>query len=280
MGISALAKSGTSSAPVDGIASKATLTGNIKDLDVTLTSARGSGTYGLGDEKMAELALTVTGDLSVSSNASTGLQALSSIKVGGSGKVTINAGSGDQTTVAKTTALKTIDLSGMAAFANQDSLGQQVLVNGTTLGYLNLSTSSVTLNNNVAETVTLGGADDTVITGSTIGKMDSIRGFSLVATIADPKAVDTAKSDYLNIGSAFTGYKMTTSASSLNAALLEAANLSVGGSAKQNVVFAVGGNTYVYVDVGTEGLTDDDILVELVGTFDLDLLIAGNAIGG
>ena len=45
-----------------------------------------------------------------------------------------------------------------------------------------------------------------------------------------------------------------------------------------NVVFHFGGDTYVYVDTGTDGLTDNDILVKLTGTLDLDQLITTGVI--
>ena len=51
-----------------------------------------------------------------------------------------------------------------------------------------------------------------------------------------------------------------------------------GAVAMDNVVFHFGGDTYVYVDTGTDGLTDNDILVKLTGTLDLDQLITTGVI--
>jgi hypothetical protein len=44
------------------------------------------------------------------------------------------------------------------------------------------------------------------------------------------------------------------------------------------VVFHFGGNTYVYSDVLANGLTDDDALVQLSGTLNLDLLLTSGII--
>jgi len=197
--------------------------------------------------------------------------------------VIINAGS---THTALTGKLTSIDLSGMTAFANQNALGQEIGAgannSGTVGGFENLSTSSVTLNDAVAETVTLGGARDTVTTGSSLVSRDTVAGFQVTAS-ANPLVVDTTRSDVLKIGVAFTGSvaaggnaaKMVTTAGSLDAALLEAANLKAadGTTNVENVVFHFGGNTYVYVDTGTNGLSDNDKLVILSGTLNLDLLI-------
>jgi hypothetical protein len=76
---------------------------------------------------------------------------------------------------------------------------------------------------------------------------------------------------------------MTTTATSLGAALLEAANLVVGGAAKNDVVFNFGGDTYVFPDLAAggssvAGLDDGDTLVKLSGTLNLDLLLQANVI--
>ena len=170
----------------------------------------------------------------------------------------------------------------MTAFANQNTLGQEISSANAVGGFDNLSTSSVTLNANIAETVLLGGARDTVdATGSTVVVRDTVTGFALTASAANPLAVDTTRSDVLKIGTAFSGNvatggnaaKLVPTASSLDGALLEAANLQVAGNAVNNVVFNFGGNTYVYIDGDNNGLSDTDKLVVLSGTLNLDLLI-------
>ena len=90
-----------------------------------------------------------------------------------------------------------------------------------------------------------------------------------------------SKSDNITFGSALTFVAKTTGVSgSLDAALTAAGNHTVGGSASNNVVFQNGGNTYIYIDNTTgytgaaAGLDDGDTVIELVGLYNLDLLIA------
>jgi len=277
MSVAALGNSGTTAAPVAGVAPLATVGGDLRSLDVTLTSARGSGTNGAGSENIAGLKVSTLDNTA----GSLVLENLSSIKVAGSGAVTINAGT---THTALTGKLVSIDLSGMTALLDQNALGQEIGTVGgvasTVGGYNNLSTSSVTLNNNVSETVILGGAKDTVVTGSTIVARDVVTGFQLTAS-ADPLVVDLDRSDVLKFGTAFTvsnAAKMTTTATTLDAAILQAANFTVAGVAKENIVFNFGGNTYAYVDTGADGLTDNDKLVQMSGTLNLDLLLQAGVI--
>ena len=285
LGIAALAQSGTAGAStaIAGIGSAATVTGDLQSINATLTSARGTGTNGLGIESMAGFTVAVT---------SSNLQNLTSVKVSGAGVVSINAGTlgvpaqGGSAPFAK---LTSIDLSGMTALANQNNLGQEIGAgannSGTVGGFENLSTSLVTLNNNISETVTLGGARDTVATGSTIAARDTITGFQLTASAANPLLADTTRSDVLKIGVNFDGStggnaaKMVTTAATLDAALLEAANFkNAAGANVENIVFGFGGNTYVYVDTGANGLTDNDQLVVLSGSLNLDLLVTSGVI--
>ena len=293
LSVGALAQSGTTgvAGTVTGIEPIVTVTGDLVSLNTTLTSVRGSGTNGLGVESEASLVVAV---------ATNNLQNLTSVTVSGSGTASINAG----TIVAADAKLATINLSGMTALANQNSLGQEVgsgptSDTGTVGGYFNLSTSTVTLNGNIVETVTLGGAKDLVVTGlntatatgSNILKTDIITGFQVVASAANPLVADAARSDVLDLGvvggTAFDGAvggnaaKMTVTGSSLEAALLQASNLKGGANGTtdiENVVFHFGGNTYVYQDVGANGLTDNDALVQLSGTLNLDLLLTSGVI--
>jgi hypothetical protein len=192
--------------------------------------------------------------------------------------------------------LTTINLSGMSAFADLNALGQEVSSGGTVGGYNNKSTSTVTLSTVNSETVLLGGAKDTVNTGSNIVARDTITGFQVVADAANPLVADATRSDVLNIagntngagsfssavalGTAGHAAKMTVTGSTLDAALLQAAGLkgADGTTNVENVVFHFGGNTYVYSDVGADGLTDGDALVILSGTLNLDLLLTSNTI--
>jgi hypothetical protein len=119
--------------------------------------------------------------------------------------------------------------------------------------------------------------------------VDTITGFQVVASAVNPLVADNARSDTLVLGDgqgAFIGgvggnaAKMTVTGSSLDAALLQAASLKAadGTTNVQNVVFGFGGDTYVYSDQGTEGLTDDDFLVKMSGSLNLDLLLTSGVI--
>ena len=254
LGVAALGETAT----VAGNSTVATVTGELTGINVALQSARGSGTVAATENVAGFVASVVTDNL----------DNVSSITVTGTGTASINAG----TIAALDAKLTTISVAGMTAFADQDILGQQ-----TGGVFANLSTTTITLNNNVAETVLLGGAKDTVVTGSVYAKADTVTGFQVTASAVDPLVVDLTRSDVLKIGVGFTATnaaKMTVTGSTLEAALLQAAGLKdAAGGNVNNVVFHFGGNTYAYVDTGNDGLTDNDQLVALSGTLNLDLLL-------
>jgi hypothetical protein len=268
LGVVALGETAT----VAGNSTVATVTGDLTGINVALQSARGSTTKAATENLAGFVAEVFTGNL----------DNVTSITVTGSGTVSIDANAGlNDPLLGK---LTTINVSGMTAFADQDILGQQ-----TDGVFTNLSTSTIFLNKNVSETVILGGAQDTVVTGSAIGKVDTITGFQVVASAVNPLVADNARSDTLVLGDgqgAFIGgvggnaAKMTVTGSSLDAALLQAASLKAadGTTNVQNVVFGFGGDTYVYSDQGTEGLTDDDFLVKMSGSLNLDLLLTSGVI--
>ena len=264
LGVVALGETST----VAGNSTVATVTGELTSINVALQSARGSGTVAATENVAGFVA-------SVSTN---NLDDVTSITVTGTGTADINAG----TLLAVDAKLATINVSGMTAFANQDILGQQ-----TGGVFTNLSTTTITLNNNASETVLLGGAKDTVVTGSTIVAVDTITGFQVVASAADPLVADAARSDVLNLGASTSNAwtvsnsaKMTVAGSSLSAALLQAASLKAadGTTNVENVLFHFGGDTYAYQDTGADGLTDNDVLVKMSGTLNLDLLLTSNTI--
>jgi len=160
-------------------------------------------------------------------------------------------------------------LSGMTDFEGLDAEGDPEGAGGT---YENKAVASITLNDAVAETVKLGGALDTVTTGSTYEFMDSIEGFALVATADeddDADVIDDDLSDVIDI----TGDDYTFVADDTEYASLDAALLTVAEDADAISVFHAEGNTYLYVNDGTAGLDDADILLELVGVYDLDQLV-------
>ena len=102
---------------------------------------------------------------------------------------------------------------------------------------------------------------------------DTITGFTLTPDATTPTSLDTARSDVLNVqtgGGDLTFKKMATTATTYAGALTDAGASAIGA----NLLFAFGGDTYAYVDQGAPGLDDADLLVKLVGTYDLDLLIS------
>ena len=111
------------------------------------------------------------------------------------------------------------------------------------------------------------------------------------------QVADITRSDVLDLGAAtgtrFTAVdvtvggnlitanasKMTVTGSTLEAALLQAAGFkNAAGTDVENIVFHFGGDTYVYQDVGANGLTDTDALVRMTGTLNLDLLLTSGVI--
>ena len=241
-------------------------TSDIQGLVVNLASARGTAAATAATEFQATFnAGTIINTAAINEH----LEALSSVKVNGAGVFTINTG----TVTAALAKLTSIDVSGMIATANLDATGVEA---DTT----NASTTSITLNDLVKETLTLGGARDTIATDSTVAAMDTITGFQLTASTASALVADTTRSDVLNLTTATAFLKFTsTSATTFAGMLTEAgAAATAGAVAMDNVVFHFGGDTYVYVDTGTDGLTDNDILVKLTGTLDLDQLITTGVI--
>jgi hypothetical protein len=264
---------------------------DLESLTVTLASARGttaltatnSATANTGIEYLATFDAGTIAEAATSPTVvAEHLTGLSTLKVNGTGVFSISTG----VIAAVDAKLTTIDVSGMTAFANLNNKGEQVTGStntDATFGFKNLSTTTITLNDLVEETVILGGALDTVITGSTVKAMDTIIGFQLgskVDTTTGDTVIDLTKSDRLDVTNG-TYVKFPTTATTLIGALTEA-----GASANNNLVFHFGGDTYVYVDktsgtvngiTSVAGLDDGDHLVKLVGIHDLDLLIAGSA---
>jgi len=255
-----------------------TLAGQMETATVVLSSARGASTDAAA-EYMATFGITVDG-----SSATDAMQGLTSIKVMGAGVVTIDASYDNSGSDSAALNLEVIDLSGMTDFADLDKDGDAV---GDK--YVNKSTSAVTLNSEVAETLKLGGALDTVLTDSSVDYMDIIEGFSLVATADeddDDDIVDYAQSDVLNLDGSNTDYSTADndadgSAGSSTAFVaddkeyssLDAALLSLAATANNEVVFHAEGNTYVFVSDADTELDAGDTVIQLTGTYDLDLLV-------
>lgn len=155
------------------------------------------------------------------------------------------------------TKLVTIDASGLAS---ADIAGKAVA--GLTY----------TSGNALAETITLGAGVDTIqLNASTYGAVnaktfDTVVGLNLVM---DGAAL-AATSDTIKVG-ALTGFaKFTTAHTDLDLALKDAAIAAAG----DNLVFQLGGDTYIYSDTGANGTVDsNDVLVKLAGAVDLDALV-------
>jgi len=252
-----------------------TLKGDMETVTVILSSARGATKTAAGNGSTEYMAkFTIDTDPTDGNDA---MQGLTSIRVLGSGVVVIDtSGDANDTNDLDALNLKLIDLSGMTDFEDLNYKGES-----QSGSYSNKATSTITLNADVAEEVLLGGAKDTVDTNSSVDYMDTITGFSLNATADETDGddvVDTATSDVLDIETSVDNTagnnKFVTNDeafSSLDAALLELAAITTDG--KQNVVFHAEGNTYVFAGDRDGELDADDLLVELVGTYDLDLLV-------
>jgi hypothetical protein len=129
--------------------------------------------------------------------------------------------------------------------------------------------------NRSAETIFLSQGRDSVdlYDTSTVKNPDTIHDYELIENGANSGQIDLGASDHLSV-MAIQGFtRIEIQAADLDAALTQAANASEG----QNLVFHFGGDTYIYADWvspdGAESLDDDDLLVKLVGTLDLDLLL-------
>ncbi len=258
---------------------EAYLAGDLQAASVAISSVRATSS---GVSTGVEYLGKITVDLNGQGHDET-LAGLKSLTVTGAGVVVVDAVDANS----DANALTLINLSGQTAFANLDAAGDQVTtVPSAGYGYQNLSTSDVNLNNGVAETVKLGGGDDTVHTASIVAKMDTIEGFELVALASNPLQVNESKSDALDITPSIGTVRaitLTGTPADLNAALLQAGAATyiptgqTSPTAADDVVFSFGGNTYFYHDTGANGLDTSDVVVKFVGALDLNLL--GQVIG-
>lgn len=231
----------------------AELTGDVKSATVNLTNSVAQNTSTTPTSDAVATFELVTSD-DAATGAVTGLQNLTSLTLTGNGNaIIVNGAAGNLATVDAT------GLTGKAAF------GGAAVTTG-----LDYTTSA-----NVAETIKLGASHDIIrfsATSSTYAEMDTIEGFSLVKTAAG--ALDAAGSDdiVVDLGGTdpVTFTKATSTAASFGLALVD-----IGASTTaDNVVFQYGGDTYIYSDVGANGLTDNDVLIKLTGNIDLDMLVA------
>lgn len=176
--------------------------------------------------------------------------------------LTLTGNGSAQVTNAAGTKLVTVDAS---ALGGTYTLGAGAGTPVTGLTYVSSNTK--------AETIKLGaGLDSVVLNASTYGKVDTVTGLKLVTNTAGTAL--TWNSDQLNVTgfNAATGAKFTTTQTDLDLALKDAAVSAKG----DNLVFQMGGDTYVYVDTAGAGngtVDATDIVVKLTGTVDLDALL-------
>jgi len=244
------ATAATSSA--GGVATFAELTGDVGSATVNLTNSVAQATSGTAtSDAVANFTLT-TSD-AATTGAYTELGNLTALTLTGNGNAVIVNG--------ETGVLATVDataLTGKAAF------GGSVVTTG-----LDYTTSA-----NVAETIKLGAGHDIIrfsATSSTYDQMDTIEGLSLVKTAAG--AFDATASDDIVFTGLVNGATFTKAATVTGSTFgLVLTNLGAS-TAADNVVFQYEGNTYIYSDIGGNGLTDNDVVVKLTGTIDMDMLV-------
>lgn len=243
-------KAGAATSGAGGTATFAALTGDVGSATVNLTNSVAQATSGTAtSDAVANFTLT-TSD-AATAGAYTALGNLTALTLTGNGNaVIVNGGTGVLATVDAT------GLTGKAAF------GGSVVTTG-----LDYTTSA-----NVAETIKLGAGDDIIrfsTTSSTYTKMDTVEGLSLVKTSAG--AFDATASDDISVGGITTFAKVATVTGSTFGLVLT--NLGASTTA-DNVVFQYEGNTYIYADTGADGLTNNDVVIKLTGTVDLDMLVS------
>jgi len=236
-----------------GTATFAALTGDVGSATVNLTNSVAQATSGTAtSDAVANFTLT-TSDATNAGGAYTSLGNLTALTLTGNGNaVIVNGATGVLATVDATA------LTGKAAF------GGSVVTTG-----LDYTTSA-----NVAETIKLGAGDDIIrfsATSSTYDKMDTIEGLSLVKTAAG--AFDATASDDIAFTGLAAGATFTKAATITGSTFgLVLTNLGASTTA-DNVVFQYEGNTYIYSDIGGNGLTNNDVVVKLTGTIDMDMLV-------
>jgi hypothetical protein len=213
----------------------ATLAGDVKTATVTLTNTVNSDSSA---DRVAHLVLTADGTTDKS---------LTTLTLNGSGDANVTNNDGSK--------LVTVDATGLNGVSAASG------TSGTALHGLTYMSS-----NTAAETIKLGAAVDVItLSASTYNAVDTVTGLSLVVK----DGALTAASDHLIVTGASGFEKFTTTQTDLDLALKDAA-----ASAKDNLVFQLGGDTYVYHDAGTPNQIDAaDTVVKLTGTVDLDALI-------
>jgi hypothetical protein len=232
-----------------GVATFAELTGDVGSATVNLTNSVAQATSGTAtSDAVANFTLT-TSD-AATNGGYTELGNLTALTLTGNGNAVIVNGA--------TGVLATVDATGLTGKA---AFGGSTVTTG-----LDYTTSA-----NVAETIKLGAGNDIVrfsATSSTYTKMDTVEGLSMMKTAAG--AFDADASDDISVAGITSFAKVATVTGSTFGLVLT--NLGASTTA-DNVVFQYGTDTYIYSDVGGNGLTDNDIVIKLTGTVDMDMLV-------
>ncbi|MEV4780582.1 DUF4214 domain-containing protein [Burkholderia sp. LMU1-1-1.1] len=237
------------------VSTPVTLTGDVKTAVVTVNNGIDAQDGVTLHDNLANVAITTatTDNALLGNTGEAALGNLASLTLSGSGSATVvNADS---------TKLVTVDASALGGTYT-------VTADGHTAGAATVGLS-YTSTNSAVESIKLGSGIDALSIGkSTYGSVDSITGLNLVLNAAGTAL--TAASDTLAVTGATTAVKATTTQTDIDLALKDIATAHTGAT----VVFAMGGDTYVYHDAGTAGSVDAaDVLVKLVGTVNLDALV-------
>jgi hypothetical protein len=249
-----------------GLTEKASgaVTANADVLNLVIKASAGADSAAslLGDVSTANITVTNTVDsaasptfdrvasVSIDTGAAHGDAALKNLALTGNGSAIITNADGS--------ALNAVDAS---------ALGGKLVVAGiTTIGL------DYTSANTIAETIKLGaGIDNVKLNASTYKAMDTVTGLTLIAN-SNGSAL-AAGSDSFHVGAAASFATFTTTQTDLDLALMDAAAYAAANN-KPNLVFTLGGDTYVYQDLGTSGHIDyADVLVKLTGSVNLDALV-------
>lgn len=252
-----VAASATEAAPANV---GATLTGDVKTAVVTLTNSvdTDADDGSVLHTNVASVSITTATSAGAGSNALVGntavakLANLASLTLSGNGSATVVNVDG--------TKLVTVDAGALGGT-------YAVTADGHTKGDATVGLD-YTSTNTAAETIKLGtGVDVIKLNASSYAATDTVTGLNLVLQNATTL---TAGSDHLTVAGATTASKVTTTQTDIDLALKDFA----AAHSSETVVFAFGGNTYVYHDAGTAGSVDAaDVLVKLTGTVNLDALI-------
>lgn len=240
------------------------LYGDAKSVTVTLTNAVDKSATGVVQNQNVAW-VNIDADINTSTNsgevgAFDTMGALTSVTLKGDGEAYIYNYDG--------AALVTVDASKLGGKYAVDGVYSGLKAGDATYGLYYSS------ENTKAETIILGSGFDYVdLRASTYGKVDTVTGLNLILNDAKTALVSN-KSDELKVGGVTSAVKFTTTQTDLDVALLEAAQYKVNGPDADTLVFQMGGNTYIYKDIGTANQVDSaDTLVKLTGLVDLDALI-------